>query len=105
MAVSGTVAIRVGGDAGMGDCCCRVCTLGDAGMRTGERSVRRGAGTERSTLGDATGGGCMAVPVWVTDAVASAPLEMWGCGRASVASGGALVPSAAPLEMLPALDA
>ena len=63
MAVSGTVAIRVGGGAVMGDCRCRVCTLGDAGMRTGERSVRRGAGTECGTLGDATVGGCMAVTV------------------------------------------
>ena len=32
-------------------------------MRTGERSVRRGAGTERGTLGDATGVGCMTVEV------------------------------------------
>ena len=42
-----------------------------------------------------------AVPGWVTAAVASAPLEMRGCGRESVALGGVLGPSAAPLEMLP----
>ena len=40
-----------------------VCTLGDVGMRTGERSVRRGAGTECGTLGDATGVGCVTVGV------------------------------------------
>ena len=32
-------------------------------MRTGERSVRRGAGTECGTLGDATGVGCVTVGV------------------------------------------